>query len=49
MAQDLKKLFENEQKMSNDKMPEGHELRFINKLDQALPERPGKRWFTLFN
>ena len=38
MEQDLKKLFKNEQKVSNQKMSEGHLARFLNKLDEALPE-----------
>lgn len=38
MAQDLKQLFENEKKDSHLKMSEGHEARFIKKLDNALPE-----------
>ena len=44
MAQDLKKLFENETKFSTLKMPEGHEKRFTDKLDKALPEEPKKRF-----
>ncbi len=38
MAQDLRNLFENEEKNSQLKMSEGHEARFLNKLDSALPE-----------
>lgn len=49
MAQDLKKLFEKEQKMSTLKMPEGHEDRFIDKLDRSFPEHQSTRWFTFFN
>jgi len=37
MAQDLRKLFENEKKVSNQHMPEGHEARFMNKLEEDLP------------
>ncbi|HKK11381.1 MAG TPA: hypothetical protein VJ945_01010 [Flavobacteriaceae bacterium] len=44
MAQDLKKLFENETKFSTLKMPEGHEKRFTDKLDKALPAEPKKRF-----
>ena len=43
MAQDIKKLFENENKISNLKMPKGHEKRFLNKLDAALPTETVKR------
>jgi hypothetical protein len=38
MAQDLRQLFENEDKDSQLKMSEGHETRFLKKLDEALPE-----------
>lgn len=43
MAQDIKKLFENENKLSKIKMPEGHEKRFLDKLDEALPAESVKR------
>ncbi|AXT20780.1 hypothetical protein D7030_11580 [Flavobacteriaceae bacterium AU392] len=49
MAQDIKKLFENEVKTSNDKMPNGHETRFLKKLDEALPEQSIKRKFSVLN
>lgn len=49
MAQDIRKLFENEQKLSNDKMPEGHEARFLQKLDEALPVQPKRNLFTFLN
>ena len=38
MAQDLRNLFENEDKDSRLKMSEGHEANFLKKLDIALPE-----------
>ena len=38
MAQDLRDLFRNEEKDSQLKMSEGHEARFLKKLDNALPE-----------
>lgn len=38
MAQDIRKLFENDNKLSNEQMPKGHEVRFLSKLDEALPE-----------
>ncbi|SDS70316.1 hypothetical protein SAMN04515667_2780 [Formosa sp. Hel1_31_208] len=38
MAQDLRDLFKNEPKDSQLKMGEGHEARFITKLDEALPK-----------
>ena len=50
MAQDLRKLFENEQKLSNQKMPEGHEKRFMAKLDEQLPEqRSSTNRFSFLN
>ncbi|MBT8287341.1 MAG: hypothetical protein HKN00_07630 [Flavobacteriaceae bacterium] len=48
MAQDLRKLFENEPKVSNEKMPDGHEDRFMAKLAEGLPQRPKKRSFNVF-
>lgn len=38
MAQDLKRLFENEEKNSQLTMSEGHEARFLEKLNNDLPE-----------
>lgn len=43
MAQDIRKLFENENKLNKHQMPEGHEKRFLNKLDEALPADSVKR------
>jgi hypothetical protein len=49
MAQDIRKLFENEQKVFKDSMPNGHEARFLAKLDNQLPEQPTRRLFTFLN
>jgi len=49
MAQDLKKLFETEQNLSKQKMSEGHEARFLNKLDKALPVKQSKNRFNFFS
>lgn len=49
MAQDIRKLFENEPKVSQDKMPKGHEARFLQKLDRELPRHSKKTLFTFFN
>ncbi|MFK7782356.1 hypothetical protein [Psychroserpens sp.] len=38
MAQDLRQLLKNEDKDSQLKMSEGHEARFLKKLDEAQPE-----------
>lgn len=43
MAQDIRKLFEAENKLKKHHMPEGHEMRFLNKLDEALPSDSVKR------
>jgi hypothetical protein len=37
MARDIRKLFEEEQKDSHLKMSDGHQARFLEKLDEALP------------
>jgi hypothetical protein len=49
MAQDIRKLFENEPKVFKDKMPEGHEARFLKKLDKELPVKSNKSMFTFLN
>lgn len=41
MAQDIRELFKND-KITHETMPENHELRFIKKLDEALPETKTK-------
>lgn len=38
MARDIRQLFEEEQQLSNQKMPEGHQARFLQKLEEELPE-----------
>jgi len=48
MERDIKTLFENENKASQDKMPQGHQARFIKKLDEALPvETSIKKRFSI--
>lgn len=37
MAQDLRNLFEKDKLAQNAKMSEGHEARFLEKLDKAMP------------
>ena len=49
MAQDLKKLFKNEQNLSKQQMSKGHEVRFLDKLDEALPEQQSKSRFSFLN
>ena len=49
MAQDLRNLFKEEQKKSQLRMSEGHEARFLKKLDAALPEETSvKNRFSIF-
>ena len=49
MAQDIRELFKNEPKVFKDKMPKGHEARFLKKLDKELPIRSNKSKFTFLN
>jgi hypothetical protein len=49
MAQDIRKLFENEPQVSKDKMPQGHESRFLKKLEEELPVKSTKSSFTFLN
>ena len=49
MAQDLRELFK-AQEVSTDKMPQGHEARFLKKLDETLPQAPVKpKLFSFLN
>ena len=41
MAQDIRELFKNDT-LSNEKMPEDHEKRFLDKLEKALPSEKTK-------
>lgn len=49
MAQDLKKLFEKDLKSQKAQMSEGHEARFLDKLEEALPEKKRSRRFSFLN
>ena len=49
MAQDIRKLFKEEPKVSGHKMPKGHEARFLDKLDNELPVQPTRSLFTFLN
>lgn len=46
MGQDLKKLFENERKEQKFKLRDGHEDRFLSKLDEAMPKARKSVWNT---
>ncbi len=45
--QDIRELFKDEPKVSNQKMPKGHEARFLKKLDNAQPQRTIKKRFSI--
>lgn len=49
MAKDIRDLFEADNKLSNGKMPNGHEVRFIDKLETALPEQKASKfnWMSI--
>ena len=42
MAQDIKKMIAQDNALTKVSMPEGHEARFLEKLDKALPEKQHK-------
>ena len=44
MAQDIRDLLKDDTKQSKDRMPEGHESRFLNKLESELPENQNSSW-----
>lgn len=43
MAHDLRKMFEKEREQERYSIKEGHEARFLEKLDEKLPEGPRKK------
>ncbi|WP_439151559.1 hypothetical protein [Winogradskyella sp.] len=49
MAQDLRNLFGEDHKEQHVKMSEGHEARFLQKLDRELPKGNKGRHFNFFN
>lgn len=48
MARDIRELLRDD-KISHEKMPKNHQDRFLNKLDEALPEEPVKNTFNWFS
>ncbi len=46
MAQDLKKMFDKEREQQNFKMRQGHEERFLSKLEETLPQERPSKWNT---
>lgn len=49
MAQDLRNLFEEDPKEQHIKMSEGHEARFLQKLDKTLPKKKPLKYFRFLN
>lgn len=49
MAQDLKKLFKEDQQKVRNEMPKGHEARFLRKLEQELPATSIKKRFSIWS
>jgi hypothetical protein len=49
MAQDLRNLFEEDPKEQHIKMSEGHDARFLQKLDKKRPRRNGSSHFSFLN
>ena len=49
MAQDLRNLFENDSKVYDVQMSEGHETRFLNKLEDELPKEKHSNRFSFLN
>lgn len=50
MARDLKKLFEEERRLSKLKMPDGHQSRFSQRLDEEFSDEkttPAVKWYTI--
>ncbi len=47
MAKDIRDLFEADKKMSNEQLSEGHEARFLDKLDTNLPQKKESKWTFL--
>ena len=49
MGQNLKDLFKNQPKDESVKMSQGHEARFLEKLDKALPQKKKSSHFGFLN
>jgi len=47
MAKDIRELFKNDNQQSDKQMSHGHEARFLDKLDQALPQKKQSNWTFL--
>src|SRR5690606_41357126 len=49
MAQDLKKMFNEDRLKIQNGMPKGHEARFLKKLDEKRPQTSIKKRFSMWN
>jgi hypothetical protein len=49
MAQDLRNLFEEDPKEQDIKMSEGHDVRFLQKLEKELPKKNSRNRFSFLN
>lgn len=49
MAQDLRNLFEKDEKAQDVKMSEGHDARFLQKLEEALPKEKKSTGFSFLS
>lgn len=49
MAQDLKKMFEEDRLKIQNEMPKDHEARFLKKLEKELPATSVKKRFSIWN
>lgn len=49
MAQDLRNLFKKDEKVQNVKMSEGHDARFLQKLEEELPQEKSSHRFSFLN
>ena len=49
MAQDIRDLLKQDKKVENSEMPIGHEARFLNRLDMAIPQKYSQSRFTFLN
>ena len=49
MAQDIKKMFENDNKIKTKQMPQGHEARFLQKLETGFPAKSVKNRFGIYH
>ena len=49
MAQNLKKMFNEDRLKIQHRMPKGHEARFLKKLEEDIPQKSIKKRFSIWN